>query len=60
MGHQFVMAPHYASVTNPEHYHWHVVVNVKSYTTDETMLDKYTAYGMFLKHLNDNPYTKWT
>lgn len=60
LGHQFVMVPHSASITNPEHYHWHVVINVKSYTTGVTMLDRYTTYGMILKHLNNNPYTKWT
>lgn len=59
MGHQFVMVPHRASTTNPEHYHWHVVVNVKSYTTGKTMLDKYSTYGMILNHLNINPHTKW-
>lgn len=59
MGYQFVMVPHRASTTNPEHYHWHVVVNVKSYTTGKTLLDKYSTYGMILNHLNNNPYTKW-
>lgn len=60
LGHQCLLIPHYASVTNPEHYHWHVIVNVKSYITGETMYDRYTTYGALLKHLNQNPYTRWS
>lgn len=59
-GHQFLMVPHYASVSNPEHYHWHVVVNVKSYITGLTMLDKYSTYSAIIQYLNQNPYTKWS
>lgn len=60
MGHQCLLIPHYASTTNPEHYHWHVIVNVKSYITGETMLDRYSTYSMIKNYLNRSPYTEWS
>lgn len=58
-GHPFLMVPHFASATNPEHYHWHVVVNVKSYKTHQSMLDKYSTYAEIKNYLNQNPHTEW-
>lgn len=60
LGHQYVFTIHKRGETNPDHYHAHFVVNVKSYTTGKTMMDKFTTYGMILQHLNNNPYTKWS
>ena len=59
LGHQIILVPHYGSKTNMHNYHWHVVVNVKSYTTGITLLDKFTTYNDIVHYLNQNPYTHW-
>lgn len=58
-GHQVLLVPHYGSVTNDNHYHWHAVVNVKSYLTGETLYDKFSTYKEICDYLNQNPYTHW-
>ena len=58
-GHQCLLVPHYGSQQNHNHYHWHAVVNVKSYMTGETLLDKYTTYQEIVNYLNQSPYVQW-
>lgn len=60
LGHQCLLVPHYGSEGNCDHYHWHAVVNVKSYLTGETLLDKFTTYQAIVNYLNQNPYTQWS
>lgn len=58
-GHQVLLVPHYGSRKNSAHYHWHAVVNVKSYLTGNTLLDKYSTYKQICDYLNQNSYTDW-
>jgi hypothetical protein len=59
LGHQVLLVPHYGSVHNAEHYHWHAVVNVKSYLTGKTLLDKYGEFKLICEYMNQQPYTYW-
>ena len=52
-GHQVLLVPHYGSEDNAYNYHWHAVVNVKSYSTGKTLLDiiyffSFTIYKIYL------------
>lgn len=58
-GHQVLLVPHYGSKTNYAHYHWHAVVNVKSYTAGKTLLDKYSEFKLICDFMNQQPYTRW-
>lgn len=62
-GHQCLMVPHVGSDHNDCHYHYHVIINVKSYTDGTTMLDKYTTYQAMIDYMNNHPisglYTQW-
>jgi len=58
-GYQVLLVPHYGSQTNAEHYHWHAVVNVKSYLTGKTLLDKYGEFKLICDFMNQQPYTHW-
>ena len=51
-GHQVLLVPHYGSEDNAYNYHWHAVVNVKSYSTGQTLLDKYTTYKEICDYLS--------
>ncbi len=59
-GHQVLLVPHYGSKTNADNYHWHAVVNVKSYLTGKTLLDKYGEFKLITDFMNQQPYTHWT
>ena len=58
-GHQVLLVPHYGSKTNYAHYHWHAVVNVKSYSTGQTLLDKYTTYKEICDFLSECQGVYW-
>lgn len=58
-GHQVLLVPHYGSKTNYAHYHWHAVVNVKSYTTGKTLLDKYSEFKLICDFMSQQSYIQW-
>lgn len=60
LGHQVLIVPHNGSKNNMYNYHWHVVVNVKSYSTGLTLLDKYSTYNAIINYLNQSPHTHWS
>lgn len=60
LGHQVLLVPHDGSEHNAEHYHWHAVVNVKSYLTGMTLYDKYGEFKHITDFMNQQPYTHWT
>ncbi|MEE1077247.1 MAG: relaxase/mobilization nuclease domain-containing protein [Acutalibacteraceae bacterium] len=58
-GHQVLLVPHYGSEDNAYNYHWHAVVNVKSYSTGQTLLDKYTTYKGICDYLSKHQGIYW-
>ena len=58
-GHQVLLVPHYAGSTNAELYHWHAVINIKSYINGKTLYDKFSTYKEICDYLNQSPYTHW-
>ena len=58
-GHQVLLVPHYGSEDNAYNYHWHAVVNVKSYSTGQTLLDKYTTYKAICDYLSKHQGIYW-
>lgn len=57
--HQVLLVPHYGSQINAKHYHRHTVVNVKSYTTGKTLLDKYSELKLICDFMSQQLYTRW-
>ncbi|MEE0061135.1 MAG: relaxase/mobilization nuclease domain-containing protein [Acutalibacteraceae bacterium] len=57
--HQVLLVPHYGSEDNAYNYHWHAVVNVKSYSTGQTLLDKYTTYKEICDYLSKHQGVYW-
>ena len=58
-GHQVLLVPHYGSEGNLYNYHWHAVVNIKSYSTGQTLLDKYTTYKEICDYLSERQGICW-
>ncbi|MEE1126406.1 MAG: hypothetical protein U0L18_10840 [Acutalibacteraceae bacterium] len=58
-GHQVLLVPHYGSKTNYAHYHWHAVVNVKSYLTGNTLLDKFGEFKLICDFMSQQSYIQW-
>lgn len=58
-GHQVLLVPHYGSEGNSYNYHWHAVVNVKSYLTGQTLWDKYATYKEICDYLSEHQGVCW-
>ena len=58
-GHQVLLVPHYGSKTNYAHYHWHAVVNVKSYLTGNTLLDKFGEFKLICDFMSQQSSIQW-
>ena len=58
-GHQVLLVPHDGSRTNCNNYHWHAVVNVKSYLTGETLYDRFATYKEICDYLIQNQNIHW-
>ena len=60
LGHQVLAVPHFGSKSNVLNYHIHAIVNIKSFSSGKTLLDKYSTYNDIRDYLNQNPYVHWT
>ena len=58
-GHQVLLVPHYGSKGNAYNYHWHAVVNVKSYSSGDTLYDKYATYKKICDYLIECQGIQW-
>ncbi|MEE0059314.1 MAG: hypothetical protein UE295_00650 [Acutalibacteraceae bacterium] len=57
--HQVMLAPHYGSEGNAFNYHWHAVVNVKSYSTEKTLYDQCSTYKEICGCLSEHQGVYW-